>query len=93
MEISKEEEEFTKLEKAPSETKPEKTQEEVNNSQEDVEEDDGKRAKPTPESVALDRDLQNVTRMAYKNSKGDKKLFTDKIIELNNSLISLVFPL
>ena len=32
-----------------------------------------KRNRPTPESVAMDRGVQNVQRKAHKNSKGDDK--------------------
>jgi len=32
-----------------------------------------KKNRPTPESVAMDRGVQNIARKAHKNSKGDDK--------------------
>lgn len=32
-----------------------------------------KKTRPTPESVAMDRGVQNIARKAHKNSKGDDK--------------------
>ena len=32
-----------------------------------------RKARPTPESIAMDRGIQNIARKAHKNSKGDDK--------------------
>ena len=47
-----------------------------------------KKNRPTPETVAMDRGVQNIARKAHKNSKGD-----DKKLGMSNILLFYCFPL
>lgn len=46
-----------------------------------------KKSRPTPESVAMDRGVQNIARKAYKN-KGDDKKLVDLLVHVFDSLDS-----
>lgn len=46
-----------------------------------------KKSRPTPESVAMDRSVQNIARKAHKNKKDDKKL-VDLLVRVFDSLDS-----
>lgn len=45
-----------------------------------------KKNRPTPESVAMDRGVQNIARKAHKNSKGDDKKLVDLLVHVFDSL-------
>lgn len=45
-----------------------------------------KKVRPTPESVAMDRGVQNIQRKAHKNSKGDDKKLVDLLVHVFDSL-------
>jgi len=47
-----------------------------------------KKTRPTPESVAMDRGVQNVARKAHKNNKGDDKKLVDLLVHVFDSLDS-----
>jgi len=45
-----------------------------------------KSQRPTPESVAMDRGVQNIARKAHKNNKGDDKKLVDLLVHVFDSL-------
>jgi len=45
-----------------------------------------KKSRPTPESVAMDRGVQNIARKAHKNNKGDDKKLVDLLVHVFDSL-------
>lgn len=45
-----------------------------------------KKNRPSPETVAMDRGVQNVARKAHKNSKGDDKKLVDLLVHVFDSL-------
>lgn len=47
-----------------------------------------KKSRPTPESVAMDRGVQNIARKAHKNNKGDDKKLVDLLVHVFDSLES-----
>lgn len=47
-----------------------------------------KKTRPTPESVAMDRGVQNIARKAHKNNKGDDKKLVDLLVHVFDSLDS-----
>jgi len=47
-----------------------------------------KKSRPTPESVAMDRGVQNIARKAHKNNKGDDKKLVDLLVHVFDSLDS-----
>jgi len=47
-----------------------------------------KKTRPTPETVAMDRGVQNIARKAHKNSKGDDKKLVDLLVHVFDSLDS-----
>jgi len=47
-----------------------------------------KGGRPTPESVAMDRGVQNIARKAHKNNKGDDKKLVDLLVHVFDSLES-----
>jgi len=47
-----------------------------------------KKSRPTPESVAMDRGVQNIARKAHKNNKGDDRKLVDLLVHVFDSLDS-----
>merc|ERR1712126_762932 len=47
-----------------------------------------KKSRPTPESVAMDRGVQNIARKAHKDNKGDDKKLVDLLVHVFDSLDS-----
>ena len=45
----------------------------IQNEDENNQQNSNKKNRPTPETVAMDRGVQNIARKAHKNSKGDDK--------------------
>ena len=45
----------------------------VQTEDENIQQNSNKKNRPTPETVAMDRGVQNIARKAHKNSKGDDK--------------------
>uniref|UniRef100_T2MGG6 Alpha-taxilin n=1 Tax=Hydra vulgaris TaxID=6087 RepID=T2MGG6_HYDVU len=45
-----------------------------------------RKSRPSPESIAMDRGIQNIARKAHKNSKGDDKKLVDLLVHVFDSL-------
>lgn len=55
---------------------------------EEISSQNTKKTRPTPESVAMDRGVQNIARKAHKNNKGDDKKLVDLLVHVFDSLES-----
>lgn len=60
----------------------------IQNDNEETQNLSGKKNRPTPETVAMDRGVQNIARKAHKNSKGDDKKLVDLLVHVFDSLES-----
>ena len=62
----------------------------IQNDNEETQNNSGKKNRPTPETVAMDRGVQNIARKAHKNSKGDDKKLGETKVSLTTLTIKLI---